>query len=228
MFEKKTDKRRTQYLRNWQMATNVYCRRAGIRAFIPEWVEKIEICCPKFTKSQLESIEQIIRKNKIIPIISYAPNEFFEQVKRVWWVVPFCIWREDSASWIMVDKNGLHCTHPEDNDISPMVSWESVTSVDFEYEYDGDSNVNMMTINFGEDQMLTYAEFVDENQGSYLSIVKAIYDVREKTIVDSKGQQSWKEGSGGEGFKMFEKPTDLLKKEIWLDNPERPNPRYYM
>ncbi len=228
MFENNNDKLRVQYLRNWQMASNVYCRRAGIRAFIPEWVEGIETCCPKFTKAQLESIEQIIRKNKIIPMLSYAPYEFFQQVKRVWWIVPFCIWREDSASWIMVDKNGLYCAHPEDNDISPMVSWENVTSVDLEFEYDGDSKVNMMTINFGEDQMLTYAEFVDENQGSYLSIVKAIYDVREKTIEESRGQQSWKEGAGGEGFKMFENPTDLLKKEIWLDNPERPNPKYFM
>jgi ankyrin repeat protein len=226
-FENPKDELRRDHLSNWQLPSAVYSGRVGIRAFIPEWIDGIEKSCPKFSKIQLEEIENMIREHKIIPILNYAPHEFFDEVKKVWWIVPFCIWREDSASWVMLDKNGLYCAHPEDNDISPMVSWESITSIDIEYEYDGDPCVNMMTVYFGDDKFLTYAEFVNDNMGSYLSVVKAIYDVREKTIDVSRGKYSWKEGAGGEGFKSFENPNDLLKKNIWLDNPYRPDSRMF-
>jgi hypothetical protein len=223
------NQKRVDYIRDWQMESRVYAHRAGIRAYIPEWIDQLDNndCCPHFSATELEKIENIVLQHKIIPILNYAPVPFFDHVKRVWWIVPFCIWREDSLSWIMLDKNGFYCAHTEDNNIGQMLSWDSITDMEMEYAYDGDERVNMLTVHMGEGKFLTFAEFVSNEQGSYLAVVKAIYEVRKPTIEASRGQDTWKEGSGGEGYQTFEKAADLLKEKNWLENPDRPDPGFF-
>ncbi|MEY4660973.1 MAG: hypothetical protein RLZZ42_925, partial [Bacteroidota bacterium] len=69
---------------------------------------------------------------------------------------------------------------------------------------------------------LTFDEFIsetaDDNHGSYLRVIEAIWDARKDTIEASRGQSIWLEGEGGETFKAYGHPSDLYKEEI--DNPE--------
>lgn len=217
-----------EYLSNWQLESVIYANRLGITAYIPEWIDGINRACPIFNASELELINKIALDHKLIPVLNYAPEEFLQEVKRVWWIVPFCIWREDFASWIMLDKNGIYAAYPSDNDITPIYGWDSISDMDFDTAYEGDPNVNMLTIyGLEEGQFLTFSEFVNEEHGSYLSMVYTIYQIRKATIEASRGSSSWKEGAGGEGFQSFESPTDLLSEEIWLDDPSRPDPKYF-
>jgi hypothetical protein len=225
----KKNKIRRDYLMKWQIPSSFYNERLGINANIPEWIADLDNdkCCPKFTASQLDKIAKIVERNKIIPILGYAPSPFFDQVKQVWWIVPFSIYREDHASWLMADKNGIYAAYNDDNNIRGIISWENVVDIDFEEAYDDDNNVNMMTVHLGNGGYITLSEFHDENQGSYLKVLFSIYKVRKNTIDASKGKSSWKEGSGGEGFKQIKAPMDLLNEKIWLENPTRPDPRFF-
>jgi hypothetical protein len=226
--DKAISKLKKEHLNKWQLESEVYANRLGITANIPDWIDGIDRACPKFNKNELELINKIALDHKLIPILSYAPEEFFQEVKRVWWIVPFCIWREDFASWIMVDKNGIYAAYPSDNDISSIYGWDYISDMSFDAGYDDDPNVNTLTIyGLEEGQYLTFSEFVNEEQGSYLRMIYSIYEIRKDTIEASRGNSTWKEGTGGEGFQSFENPNDLLNEKVWLDDPSRPDPRYF-
>ena len=223
-----------QYLRHWQKSSQVYAWRMGVKAYIPEFVEALfsDKVCPIFTTKEVDEICERIRSEKIIPVLGYVPEDFYYHTKRVWWLVPFCIWKESVASLVFVDKDGFYAMFSNDGEeeIAMIFNWDSVDELDFEYAYDGDPNINRLTLTQEDGNFLTFDEFVsdpeDGSHGSYLAIIEAIWEVRRETIEASKGESMWFEGKGGEGFKEFKKPQDLLKDSKWKD-PSRPDPSMY-
>ena len=223
-----------QYLRRWQKSSQVYAWRMGIKAYVPEFVEALvsDKVCPIFTTKEIDEICARIRSEKIIPVLDYVPEELYNHSKRVWWLVPLCIWKEDVASLVFVDKNGFYALFSKDGeeDINMIFNWDSVDELDFEYEYDGDSNINRLTLTQESVGCLTFDEFVSASEegdhGSYLAVIEAIWEARKETIQASKGAPMWYEGKGGEGFVEFESPQDLLKASNW-DNPNRPDSKSF-
>jgi hypothetical protein len=223
-----------QYLRHWQKSSQVYAWRMGIKAFIPEFVSALvsDKVCPIFTTKDIDAICSRIKSEKIIPILGYVPEDFYGYTKRVWWLVPFCIWKEDTASLVFIDKNGFYGMYSQDGEeqIDTIFSWDSVYELDFEYAYDGDPNINRLTLTQEDGNFLTFDEFVstseEDDHGSYLAVIEAIWEARRETIEASKGESFWAEGAGGEGFVEFETPQDLLKAANW-DNPDRPDPSMF-
>ena len=223
-----------QYLRRWQKSSQVYAWRMGIKAYVPEFVEALvsDKVCPILTNKQVDEICARIRSEKIIPVLGYVPEDFYYHTKVVWWLVPFCIWKEDVASLVFIDKNGFYAMFSKDGEeeINMIFNWDSVDELDFEYAFDGDSNINRLTLTQENGNFLTFDEFVsssdEDDHGSYLAIIEAIWEVRRETIEASKGQPFWAEGTGGEGFVEFKKPQDLTKASKW-DDPSRPDPSMF-
>ncbi len=229
---KKLDK----YAYKWQTKSEVYGWVGGISGFIPEWFEDLstEEICPAFSPEELLEIANRVANEKIIPVLNYAPEELFNHVKRVWWIVPFCIWKEDVASFVFIDKNGFYSMFKNKEgevDINAIFPWDRVSELEFETEYAGDANVNRLTLHQENGGFLTFDEFVgvgDDGKlkGSYLAVIESIWLARKGTIEASKGVPMWFEGKGGEGFSEFETPQDLLKAANW-ENPHRPDPSMY-
>ena len=223
-----------QYLSHWQKPSQFYAWRMGVKAYIPEFVEALfsDKVCPIFTFQEIEAICSHITSEKIIPVLDYVPEELYNHTKRVWWLVPFCIWKDSVASLMFVDKNGFYAMFSNDGEeeINMIFNWDSVDELDLEYEYDGDPNINRLTLIQEDGNFLTFDEFVsdpeDGSHGSYLAVIEAIWEVRRETIEASKGESMWFEGKGGEGFKEFKKPQDLLQDSKWK-NPSRPDPSMF-
>ena len=215
----------SEYLMNWQCPTESFNGRMGIKAFIPSWIPKIDNndCCPKFSTNDISFISEIITKEKIIPILRYAPEELYYHTKAIWWVVPFCIWAGDKASWLFIDKNGFYAAYPEDEDVTMVMSWDKIEEMEYSSEdfYTDEEEVHSLNL-ISESGELTFTEFVPKGRGSFLSVIESIYEVRKETIQASKGLAQWLEGSGGESLKSIEHPSNLLKKESWND-PTRLN-----
>lgn len=219
-----------QYLMRWQKPTQFYAWRMGIKAFIPDFVQALasDKVCPIFTSREIEAICARIKSEKIIPILDYVPEDLYNHTKRVWWLVPFCIWKEDVASLVFVDKNGFYAMYSKDGEeeIDMVFNWDSVDELDFEYEYDGDPNINRLTLTQEDGNFLTFDEFVstseEGNHGSYLSVIEAIWEVRKETIEASKGESFWAEGAGGEGFTSFTQAYELCDEFKWVaeDRPD--------
>lgn len=215
----------SEYLMNWQCPTESFNGRMGIKAFIPSWVSKIDNndCCPKFNTNDISFINDIIIKEKIIPILRYAPEELYYHTKAIWWLVPFCIWAVDKASWVFIDKNGFYAAYPEDEDVTMIMTWDKIEEMEYSSEdfYTDEEEVHSLNL-ISESGELTFTEFVPKGRGSFLSVIESIYEIRKETIEVSRGLAQWLEGSGGEGLKSIEHPSNLLKKESW-DDPTRLN-----
>ena len=224
------------YAYKWQTKSEVYGWVMGISGFIPDWFEDFisDKVCPAFDHQELVGITNRVLNEKIIPVLSYAPEELFFHVKRVWWIVPFCIWKEDTASFVFIDKNGFYSLFKNKEGevaINFIFPWDKVASLEFETAYAADPNVNRLTLFNGNGGFLTFDEFVGlgedgKERGSYLSVVESIWEARRDTILASSGVPMWYEGKGGEGFKEFENPQDLLEVSKWKD-PSRPDPSMY-
>jgi hypothetical protein len=218
----------SKYLKNWQCPTKAYNGLIGYEVRVPSWIGKIDNpdCCPKFSDQDIAFINSTILKDKIIPILNYAPDEFNYKKEEVWWIVPLSFWAGEKASWLFIDTDGIYAAHPGDDDIEMIFSWDDVENMQY-FTEDSDTyesevhSLNLTTDN--GDEELTFIEFVPPGRGSYLSVVKSLYEIRKATIVASKGESQWFEGSGGEGYKSFEHPKDLLDSSKW-DNPNRPIP----
>jgi glutamate synthase domain-containing protein 3 len=220
------------YAYKWQTKSSAYAWVGGISGFIPDWFEVFisDAVCPAFSPQELLEIANRVANEKIIPVLNYAPEDLFNHVKRVWWIVPFCIWKEDIASFVFIDKNGFYSMFKNKEGevvISDIFPWDRVSELEFETEYAADSNVNRLTLHQENGGFLTFDEFVGvgddgELKGSYLAVVESIWLARKDTIEASKGVPMWYEGKGGEGFVEFDTPQDLLKATNW-DNPHRPN-----
>ena len=207
------------YLKKWQKASYSYAWRMGITAYFPEFVQELvsDDVCPVFTNEQIKAIYDKISNEKIIPILDYAPEDLYFHTKQVWWIVPFCIWKDDTASMIFVDKNGFYALLEEDGDIDIQMifAWDKVDQLDIEYAADDDINLCRLTLYQDNGGYLTFDEFIsedgDDDHGSYLHVIEAIWEARRETIEASRGQSFWKEGEGGETFEAYGHPSELYK-----------------
>ncbi len=219
-----------QYLMRWQKSSQFYAWRMGVKAFIPDFVAALasDKVCPIFTSQEIEAICARIKSEKIIPILDYVPEEFYNHTKHVWWLVPFCIWKEDVASLVFVDKNGFYAMYSQDGEeaINMIFNWDTVYELEMDYGYEDDPNINRLTLYQEDGNFLTFDEFVSTSEegdhGSYLSVIEAIWEVRKETIAASKGESFWAEGSGGEGFTSFTQAYELCDEFKWVaeDRPD--------
>lgn len=218
-----------EYLRKWQEKSIQYAFALGITANIPSWVSTLndDINFPKFKEKQVSQIKNAITSEKVIPILSYAPVELQSEMKNAWWVIPFVIWKEDVVSWVAVNKNGFYGAHEGDDNVNMLFSWDSLSEITFETLEDGAVRVERMNLHIENGGFLSFDEFVAKGNGSYLSIVEAIYEVRKETIDASKGESVWKEGTGGEGFQSFENAKELLEESKWTTDVSRPDPSMF-
>lgn len=218
-----------EYLRKWQEKSIQYAFALGITANIPSWVSTLndDINFPKFKEKQVSQIKNAITSEKVIPILSYAPVELQSEMKNAWWVIPFVIWKEDVVSWVAVNKNGFYGAHEGDDNVNMLFSWDSLSEITFETLEDGAVRVERMNLHIDNGGFLSFDEFVAKGNGSYLSIVEAIYEVRKETIDASKGESVWKEGTGGEGFQSFENAKELLEESKWTTEVSRPDPSMF-
>jgi uncharacterized tellurite resistance protein B-like protein len=228
----------SKYVDRWQHPSVFYAYRGGITMLVDECIPQFldNSTTPVFLQDEIQNISSIMREKKIIPVLSYAPVAFFEHAKRIWWIHPLVIWKEDTASFIFVDKNGIHALYPENGSVSFISPWDRIESVEFEENlsiYDNDDeNVNRLTLIYDNGSFLTFDEFIshevegNKSSGSYLSIIEDIWNIRYETILASKNSHTWMEGAGGEGFKEFEDPMDLLNEDKWKDE-YRPDSTLY-
>jgi len=228
--EDTTEETATTYFRKWQVESSTYNGRLGINCIVPSEASALinPAIFPELNPDDLSFIINQVSANKIIPLLNFLDNDYGKHTKRVWWMIPFCIWRDDIASPVFADKNGIYGMY-EDNmpDATQLVSWENLSSMEFEDGFDDDPNVNRIYLNVGEDH-ISLDELVDPEKGtgSYLAVLFAIYNLRKATIEASKGAPGWYEGVGGEGFIGFDAGLDLINPANWK-NPTRPNPAEY-
>ncbi len=225
-----------KYADKWQSKSEVYGWVMGISGYLPDWFEDFisDKICPAFNNKELLEISNRVANEKIIPVLKYSPEELYFHVKSVWWIIPFCIWKEEIASFVFIDKNGFYAMFKNKEgevEIGFIFPWDRVSNVEFETEYGDDPCVNRLTLYQDNGGFLTFDEFVGfredgTQQGSYLSVAESIWEARKGTIEASAGVPMWYEGKGGEGFVEFEKPQDLLKDSKWK-KPFRPNPGMY-
>ena len=214
------------YAKRCQVESELYAYRMGISGYLPEWMEQLldDNCFYPFTPPQIDEISKNITENKVIPILDFVPDQLYQHTKQVWWMVPFSIWRDSIASFLFIDKNGIYAIY-EDSDgdiITNMIfPWDRIAELEFETSFDSDQNVVRMTLEIDSGGFLSYDEFVSPHRGSYLKVIASIYDVRKKTIEESKDAGTWYEGAGGEGFKRFETPLHLIDEFKWI-SPNRP------
>lgn len=201
------------YLNRWQCKSRTYNRRVGVTAFIPSFFSDIDQSCPSWTRQELESIERSVIEKKVIPVLSYAPEALLNAEKQAWWLVPFCIWREDTASWVSINKNGFWGPHPEreEDNIALIFTWDAIESIAGEFIEDA---VYQLTLT-GNGKRLTFSEFVPEGRGIYLKVVEAIHEVYAPVIEASRDMSIWVHGAGGERYVSFEQSDQLLLDAAW-------------
>ena len=205
--------------------SSYYNGNDSIEARLPKWMKSV-VSNAILSSEQIDVLSEQIKKNKAIPILNYAPEEFYNFVKNVWWFVPVAIWKEDVLSLIVVDKNGLNSISSSDTtDISLISPFDRLTEYSLvKYE----PTIERLTLIFDNGAYQTFDFFVDEGENGYLSIIAAILDVRMTTINKSKKSTGWKEGAGGEGFIEFDNISQLYDLKHWKKTEiSRPDPRFF-
>jgi hypothetical protein len=222
----------SNYLKRWQYPSITYNDAIGIDCPIPDFVDGLynDDFYPKFSSDDIAKIRDLIYDNKIIPILRYNEPESLTSWKKIWWIIPCCIWKQGMASMVFVDENGFYGIQHNNGKIGPeeIADWGSIKSIDFEYGLDDDINLARLTLNYHSGGYVTFDEFIpdDWENGSYLAVLEYIWAVREDTILASKDHSTWYEGVGGEGFVEFNTAKELLDESNWL-NPDRPDPKMY-
>jgi ankyrin repeat protein len=205
--------------------SSYYNGNDSIEARLPKWMKSV-VSNAILSSEQIDILSQQIKKNKAIPILKYAPEEFYNFVKNVWWFIPVAIWKEDVLSLIIVDKNGLNSISSADTtDISLISPFDRLTEYSLvKYE----PTIERLTLIFDNGAYQTFDCFVEEGENGYLSIIAAILDVRMTTINKSKKSAGWKEGAGGEGFIEFDNVSQLYDLKYWKKTEiSRPDPRFF-
>ncbi|MBT4681408.1 MAG: TerB family tellurite resistance protein [Chloroflexi bacterium] len=220
-----------EHISKWLIKTEYYCRRAGIGGRFPDSVGEINAVCPQWTDEQIDQIISNISKKKIIPSLTYLPDQFYGFSKQIWWFAPFVIWKEQVASWIFIDKNGIYAAHPGDNEGTLIYPWDSIDYIDIEdisdFDTDEPDNVVKMTVHRNDsDGFLTFCEFVAAGSGSYLKVIEEIFEVFSPVIEASAGEGTWFHGVGKEGYKTFNSPDELLDDSCW-EGADFPNPAFF-
>ena len=211
------------YFEKWMAPSYLFNQRDGISGCLAVWITAFndDNFAPFLSKIEIENIINNLLENKAIPILQSAPVEVQNELKNIWWVVPLCFWNH-FASPIFINKDGFYSLYtdnfPDNIRIEMIASWESISELEFEYsidcsdDLDDQPNVNLLLVENEQNQRLSFFELVDsrKNQGSYLKVIEAIYQIRKETIKQSNGLPFWKEGSGGEGVVDIAELKDLL------------------
>ncbi|MFM7589430.1 MAG: hypothetical protein ACKO55_09990 [Bacteroidota bacterium] len=231
-----SDDERNAYFEKWQAPSYMYNLRAGIKGCLADWVTYFNDTdfAPILNNGQVEAMVNNLREHKAIPILLNAPAEARGVMKQVWWAVPLCFWNE-IASPILINKNGIYSLYtknfPKDIELTLIATWDQIDQVSFipgssgSSGFDDEENVNCLTLEYENGEILDLFELVrhDQNQGSYLEIIEAIWENRYETIQQSKGKPTWKEGAGGEGYIEVEEIIQLISPDAFKD-VSRPGP----
>jgi hypothetical protein len=185
----------------------------SIKAYIPDFLPDIVKSCPLYTESQIKFICDRIKENKI-PILKFLPKEIHEYTKTAFWVIPFAIYGDKLASFILVDKNGIHALHEDDNNVATIFAWDQIDHIYQDWPEGNLRTVNLCVDETGE-KYLSLDEFIPDNRGSYLDVLIEIYNTYKPVIEASRDLETWKHGAGGEAYVNFNSLNDLLKKECW-------------
>jgi hypothetical protein len=218
----------SNYFARWQKPSVVYNGVMNISACIPDFVTALtdDNISKVFSSSDLQFIENTIIENKIIPILDFYPSEFTVGNDKPWWVVPYSIWREENASLLVLNKNGIFALYEDTAELKRIFGMDSIEKVEFEKCYEGDKWINRLYVHAAEGY-ITLDEFVlsdaHVDSASYLSILNSIISIRQATILASKGAPMWYEGVGNEGFSSMDSAEQLINPEAWVQ-PYRPNP----
>ena len=215
----------SKFILKWMAKTEEFANLMS-RIQFPTFLQDIDNLCPVLSDEEITFINHHITYEKCIPSLQYIHDPiFYHHTKQVWWLVPCAYWGEKLVSWVLVDKNGIYAPHPDEWDdqdnVSPIFSWENVEDISFDIQEDNSGNeiaiLNIEGTNGGE---LTFyellkADFESICRGSYLSVIKSIFDVNHPNILESRGAHSWNHGVGDEGFQGFEKAEQLLNQAHW-------------
>ena len=222
--EKKQASQADGYLRRWRVQTE----RHGdslLQVRLPSWVDKLSLACPDLTEAEGAAIEQAVIGRKLIPMLDFAPEPFFQHTKRVWWILPLVVWKDEVMSWLMMDKNGFYAPHPGREDICFIAPYDRITEYDLEQDEQG---LDRLTLHYDNGNFLTIDGFVPDGGASYMRIAYAIMKVRQPTIDASRGEPTWKEGAGGEGFLEFTEASQLKALDHWRNGEvSRPDPKFF-
>jgi hypothetical protein len=217
-----------KYISKYLIPTKVLNGRIGVNIIIPDWVNELldESVCYSFSKEDVDIINKGIIDNKVIPILDYSfhfNKSNLSEIKQLWWIMPFVFYKNDTISWLAVNKDGFYAPIHDNNDVSLVLSWDNVEDISFDTTYEdlyddvSDSTMNLMKVEIVGGGVLSISEFMKEDRGSYLSVLHSIYKVRKQTIEDSRGLPNWKEGAGGEGFRGFPESVELNYLPYWSD-----------
>jgi len=217
-----------EYVKRYLRPTKTLNGRMGVKIVIPDWVDVLldDCVCFDYSEKDIATIREGIDSNKVIPILDYSLNikgSNLTEIKRMWWLVPFAFWN-NTISWLAINKDGLYAPYHGNDDATLILPWDQVTDICFEEEYEplfadeADSTMNLLTITMDNGGELEISEFLHDDRGSYLSVLYDIYCVRKETIEASKGLSMWKEGAGGEGFRVFPESVELNYLPYWSDD----------
>tara|TARA_Y100000994_G_scaffold76881_1_gene63514 strand:+ start:4391 stop:5185 length:795 start_codon:yes stop_codon:yes gene_type:complete len=215
----------SKFIQKWMAETEDFANLMS-RAQFPTFLKDIDDLCPVLSDDEITFINYHVTYEKCIPSLQYIHKPiFYNHTKQVWWLVPCTYWGEKLVSWVLVDKNGFYAPHPDEWDdqdnVSAICSWEMVEDITFDIKEDYSGNqiaiLNIEATNGGE---LTFYEFLKKNsesicRGSYLSVIKSIFDVNHQNILESRGAHNWNHGIGNEGFQNFENAKQLLNQSHW-------------
>ena len=154
-----------QFINKWMADTERF-ENVISKIQFPNFLKDIDRLCPLFSFEQINFINNVIKKEKCIPSLTYVQKtNFYNYTKQVWWLAPCVYWGNKLVSWIMVDKNGFHAPHPDEwddqNNISPIFSWEMIENVSFYIDEDDSKNqIAVLNIEATNGSELTFYELL--------------------------------------------------------------------
>jgi hypothetical protein len=97
-----------------------------------------------------------------------------------------------------------------------LIGWDHIDAIECTYEETNCCCLHMHTAKGS----LTLSELLAGDRSSSLPVVKAIHDVYKPVIEASRGTSMWKHGAGGENYRSFESPQQLLIASAWGERQE--------
>jgi len=219
-----------EYLKTYYFHNSWYDNSLNMVIYCTPWIKDIVEIDFRFKPEEFESIINNIKSNKLIPSLRFLPSELQNFTKQLWWFAPLTIWKENVCSLAFIDKNGFHVlkeTVEGEIDIIFAFPFDKAERVEFEKNIDGQS-IDRITLFQKDGGYLTFDETkADKSHGSNLEVIFTIWELREPTIIASKGKPMWTEGFGGEGYTPFHSKGDILVAEKWIEDIFRPDPKMF-
>lgn len=208
------------YLSQYLAPTKIYGGEK-LQCLVPSCITTLLTAAPPTSRADLTEIENYIRETKTIPSLAYVPDDLkYMTDKDIWWFVPGVVVAGPYFSWVAVSKDGLYCASTEDeNDGMQVIGWDHIDAIECKYEETNCCCLHMHTAK----GTLSLSELLAGDRSSSLPVVKAIYDVYKPVIEASRGAPMWHHGAGGESYRSFESPQQLLVASAWGGPPASQN-----